>query len=98
MKNGIPERGGAVNPFSQRFSGAGRPLAGSVERGRGQHAAPAAKRGRTVLTPAVGGAHSGGVDPRRSSAVMGLWWASWSMSRSTAARGCQAFLRDDQVA
>jgi hypothetical protein len=29
---------------------------------------------------------------------MRLWSASLSMSRSTTARGCQAFLRDDQVA
>ncbi len=66
--NGIPERGGVVNPFSQRFSGSGRLLLGSVERGWGQHAAPAAKRGRTVLRPPEGGAHCPGADSRRHQA------------------------------
>ncbi|MBW3551559.1 MAG: hypothetical protein KY442_12420 [Proteobacteria bacterium] len=101
MKNGIPERGGVVNPFSQRFSGPGRLLLGSVERGWGQHAAPAAKRGRTVLRPPEGGAHCPGADSRRHQAGgvgVKLWSASLSMSRSTTARGCQAFLRDDVAA
>ena len=82
--------------ISQRVWGAGRLRSGSVERGWGQHAAPAAKRGRTVLRPSEGGAHfRAAASCRALVASMKLWPASVSMSRSTTARGCQAFLRAD---
>ena len=71
--------------------------------GRGQHAAPGATkwRGRTVLRPPEGNAtiaagHAGPAHASRGG--MELRSASVSMSRSTAARGCQAFLRDDVAA
>jgi hypothetical protein len=62
--NSIPERVEAVKPSLPALLGPGRLLLGSVERGWGQHAAPAAKRGRTVSRPPEGGAHCPGADSR----------------------------------
>jgi hypothetical protein len=94
--NGIPERGGVVNPCFPACLGCGSAASGQrrVRVGSTRSARSEARtngveatRGRRTLSscrlvPAL-------------EASMKLWPASVSMSRSMAARGCQAFLRDD---
>ena len=94
--NGIPERGGVVNPYFPACLGCGSAAFGQ-RRARVGSTRSARSEARTNGVEAIRGRRT--LSSRRLVpalvASMKLWSASVSMSRSTAARGCQAFLRDD---
>ena len=84
------------------FFGPGRLLAGSVERGWGSTRSARSEARTNGVEATRGKAHTCAEPTRAGNQLrvcgVKLCLASMSMSRSTAARGCQAFLRDDEAA